>query len=240
MFKLWLAIVRSALFNLLFFLTFPIILLLYLPVLFIQKGPPVVFAKFSSLYTLWLLKIICGTKCRVIGLENVPEGPCILASKHQSAWDTFSFLTIFPDISYVIKIELQKLPIYGAYMKKHGNIALDRDKGRKSLLDLKVKAQKILQQNRKIIIFPEGARVEPGAPADYQKGILVLYKDTTCPIIPVALNSGQYWGRRSWIKWPGVITIQFLPQIPQGLDNDTFMDQLTTSIETASRKLMQA
>jgi 1-acyl-sn-glycerol-3-phosphate acyltransferase len=235
----WLAAVRSAVFNLVFFISLPMLLLINLPAL-LRSQPPYYFAKFASKYAMWLVRVICGVEYKIIGSENVPQGACIFASKHQSAWDTIIFLALYPDSAYVLKSELTKIPVYGQFIKKYGMISIDRNRGRKALGDLRIQAQRVLEQRRKIIIFPEGSRTCPGAKTSYQKGILALYKDFDCPIVPVALNSGLYWGRRSWIKWPGVITLQFLPPMPPQLESDEFMEQLTQRIETASDRLLSS
>lgn len=233
----WLAALRSIIFNVVFFITFPIWLIINIPTLF-GKQASYFFSKYSGVYTLWLVKVICGLDCRVVGMENVPTGPCVLASKHQSAWDTFVFLVFFPSAAYVSKKELERIPLYGSYIRKHKNISIDRKRGRKSLTDLREQAQALVQDGRKIVLFPEGSRTVPGTREPYQKGILALYKDLDCPIIPVALNSGVFWGRRSWIKWPGVITLEFLPAMPKGLESADFMEQLADRIDTASEKLV--
>ncbi len=210
---LWLAGVRSAVFNVAFFTVLPLLMVLNIPAL-LFKTPPYYLSKICSTIALWFSRVICGLDYKIIGLENVPAGACVLASKHQSAWDTIVFSTLYPDCSYVLKHELTKVPIYGTFIRKLGMISIDRNRGRKAILDLREQAHKIVNQDRKIIIFPEGTRTTPDDPKPYQKGVLSLYKDFNCPVIPVALNSGLFWGRRSWIKWPGEITLEFLPPCP--------------------------
>ena len=197
----WVAGIRSAIFNIAFFSVLPLIMVLNIPALLFKK-PPYYISKICSRLALWLTRVICGLRYEIVGLENVPEGACILASKHQSAWDTIVFSTIYPDCSYVLKHELTKVPIYGTFIRKLEMISIDRTRGRKAIVDLRNQAENIIRQRRKIIIFPEGSRTSPDNPKPYQKGILSLYKEFDCPIVPVALNSGLFWGRRSWIKWP--------------------------------------
>jgi 1-acyl-sn-glycerol-3-phosphate acyltransferase len=232
-----LAACRSAVFNVTLFISLPLLLLISMPIL-LRKQPPFYVAKFSCSYALWLTKIICGLEYRVLGQENVPPGACVFASKHQSAWDTLIYQALYPDVAYVLKQELTKIPVFGQYIKKYGMIAIDRSKGRQALSDLRSQAQNIVLQGRKIVIFPQGSRMTPGVKEPYQKGILALYKDLSCPVIPVALNSGLYWGRRSWVKWPGVVTLQFLSPMPNGLESDAFMAQLEDCIESASNNLL--
>lgn len=234
---LWLAALRSLLFNIIYFPTFAILLIINIPAL-LGRNPPYYVGPLVGRYSLWLVKVICGLDYRVEGLENVPQGPCVLASKHQSAWDTFIFLVFFPSIAYVSKIELERIPVYGWYIKKHRNISIDRKRGRKAMNDLRTQAKERIDENRKIILFPEGSRTAPGVRGEYQKGVQALYKDLSCPFIPVALNSGVYWGRRSWIKYPGVITIRFLKPLPKDLSSAEFMEQMEEQIETASNQLL--
>lgn len=236
--NLWLVAIRSIIFNLIFFITIPLLMIINSPAL-LRKTPPFYFSKLACSYAMWLVRVTCGLEYRVVGLENIPQGACIFASKHQSAWDTMIFLTLFPDAAYVLKYELTKVPVFGNYIRKYGMISIDRSRGRKAIGDLRNQAQILINQDRKIIIFPEGSRTAPGSKNPYQKGILALYKDFHCPIVPVALNSGLYWGRRSWLKWPGVITLQFLPPMKEGLESSVFMEQLEKNIETASNSLLK-
>ena len=238
--KLLEVIIRSFIFNVTFFITFPLLLILNSPALLLKR-PPFYFAKLGTGHTLWLLKVICGLKYKVDGLENVPEGKCIFASKHQSAWDTVIFQYLFPKAIYVLKKELLRIPFYGNFIKKFGMIGIDRKEGRKSLATLIAQARIIAEQDRKIIIFPEGSRTQPFEKATYHKGIYLLYKDLkTCPVVPVALNSGVFWGRRSFLRWPGVITIRFLKPVAQGLEADQFMSHLEDRIENESKELLSS
>ncbi len=232
------AVIRSLIFNVVLFVTLPLFMLFNMPML-LRRNPPFYFAKQAGFYGLWLAKVICGIDFKIVGHDNIPSGPCIIACKHQSAWDTFALSYIFPQASYVLKKELTKIPIFGRYIKKYDMISIDRKRGLKAIMDLRTQAKSLLGQNRQIIIFPEGSRTAPGDTVTYQKGVLALYKDFDYPVIPVALNSGVCWGRRSWIKWPGVITIQFLPAIKNDLEGDVFMEQLSDSIETASIALIK-
>lgn len=231
-------VLRSLLFNLLFFTTVPIGFILFSPILLL-KTKPYKFANRICRYSLWLLKVTCRLDYRIEGQENLPEGGCVIASKHQSAWDTMIYYCLYTDVSYVLKKELLHIPIFNKLATKLDSIAIDRDQGRAAILDLKRQSTHVAAQNRKIIIFPEGSRTTPGEKTHYHKGVYLLYKYLNdYPLIPVALDSGLYWPRRSWIKWPGTITLKFLKAVPQGLDADQFMKHLSNSIENESEQMI--
>ena len=221
---------RSTLFNILFFGSFIFLFVINSPALLFPK-PPFYFSKWVTRYLLWLLKVICRLDHKIEGQGYIPKGSCVFASKHQSSWETIIFQALYPDIVYVIKKELTYIPIYGQFITKYKQIIVDRKRGRQALRDLCQQAKDTVTRGRKIVIFPEGSRTAVGQKKKYQKGIYAVYKDCPCPVIPVALNSGMFWGRRSWLKYPGTITIKFLPSMPEGLDGDDFMEELTNRIE---------
>jgi len=186
---------------------------------------------------IFLARWIMGIRYEVIGRENLPEGPVILAVKHQSAWDTFFFDSLMPDPVYVLKKELLDIPLVGWHMRKSEQIALDRSAGMKSMNLLIKSAKRTLDAGRQIVIFPEGTRTKPGTSGKYQPGLALLAASVDVPIIPVALNSGLCWGRNAFWKKPGLVTVEFLPAMPQGLDRRTFLNELQSRIEMATRKL---
>ncbi len=186
-----------------------------------------------------LVRWTVGLKHEFRGLENLPPGPAILACKHQSAWDTYGIYALDPDPAYVLKKELILIPFFGWFMLKTQMIVVDRDAGAAALKKLVADTKKALNQGRKVIIFPEGTRTAPGSSQDYQPGIAALYKMLDVPVIPVALNSGMFWSRRSLLKRPGVVTMEFLPAMPTGLRRPAFLAELRTRIETATERLQQ-
>src|SRR5262249_4612223 len=159
---------------------------------------------------------------------------CVIAPKHQSAWDTIVFFAICDDAIYVLKQELMHIPFYGWNARKLGMIGLDRSGAGAALRGLIRQAQATIAAGRQLAIFPQGTRVPPGAAAPYQPGIAALYTQVEAPVIPVALNSGLFWGRRRFVKRPGTIVLEILPAIPPGLDRKAFTAQLEHAIETAS------
>ena len=186
-----------------------------------------------------ILRWTVGLKHEFRGLENLPPGPAILACKHQSAWDTYGYYAIDPDPAYVLKKELILIPFFGWFMLKTQMVVVDRDAKASALKRLVADTKKALNQGRRVLIFPEGTRTAPGTSRDYHPGIAALYKMLDVPVVPVALNSGMFWSRRSLIKRPGIITMEFLPAMPAGLKRPAFLAELRTRIETATARLQQ-
>lgn len=189
-------------------------------------------------FCLWWLRVTCRLTHRVSGLENMPTGPVIFACKHQSSWETLAFSRLFPGAATVMKRELVLIPIVGWAMARAGNIAVERGDGAKALRGLVKQAKATLAEGRSILIFPEGTRVAVGDEKPYQVGTAALYRQLGVPVVPVALNSGVFWGRRKFIKWPGVIDVEILPAIPPGLGRDVFMTMLRERIEEATERLV--
>jgi len=229
--------IRSALFNILF-IGWTIFLLSTLWLLM-----PIPKQKFRKAVALWphgsfpLMRYLLGLTFEQRGLENIPNEPVIYASKHQSAWDTMYFLWHHKDNAYVMKGELNRIPFWKWYMDKCQHVVVDRRGGTSAMREMISNTKSILADKRSVIIFPEGTRVAPGETRRYHPGIAALYSQTNATVIPVALNSGYFWGRRHFIKKPGVLTIQFLPPIPKNMERKAFMKELELRIESATRKL---
>ena len=187
--------------------------------------------------TLFGLKVLVGLDYEVRGRENLPDGAMILASKHQSAWDTAVFLILTGRPIYVMKKELLSIPLWGWYARKTRSIGVDRNAGAKALKDLVRDILDRLGRNLQVVIFPEGTRTAPGQRRPYHPGIAAADSRTDAPVIPVALNSGMFWSRRSFIKRPGTIVVEFLPAMPKGLNRKEFLAELENRIETASDRL---
>lgn len=185
----------------------------------------------------WIERNIGGITYRVVGREHVPEGACIIAAKHQSAWETFKLHVLFGDPAIVLKKELLSIPIWGWYLKASGMIPIDRGGRSKALSAMMDTAHKAANAGRKIVIFPQGTRIPPGQEKPYKSGVAALYQELNIPIVPMALNSGLLWGKNSFIKKPGIITVEFLPSIPPGLPRDQMMEKLKTELEAATARL---
>jgi 1-acyl-sn-glycerol-3-phosphate acyltransferase len=231
---------RSFVFNIYFFAWTALVLILFLPGLaFPRRGV-------NALARIWIrgtfagLALICGLRHRLTGLENLPaKGPFILAAKHQSAWDTLALAYYLPAPVFILKRELLWIPLFGWYLRRAGNIAVDRSKGATALRSLLHQAKERAEEGHSLIIFPEGTRVAPGTDKPYQPGAVALYEKLELPVIPLALNSGLFWGRRSFLKKPGLITARVLPAIAPGLPRKDFQRRLKETIEAASRALAQ-
>jgi 1-acyl-sn-glycerol-3-phosphate acyltransferase len=229
---------RSILFNLVFLLWSVVMHIVCMPLLL---APEWVVWKAAHLWidgTLFLLRLICGLGHRELGLENLPQGPAIIAAKHQSAWETLFLSRRLHRPAFILKRELLLIPLFGWFLQKVGMIAVDRAGKAAALKKMMRDANDRFAQGRQIIIFPEGTRVAPGAHKPYQPGIAALYGQLGVPVVPVALNSGLYWGRKAWMKKPGRILIEYLPPIPPGLDRKTFMAELERHLEPAANKLL--
>ena len=229
---------RSLLFIVLFYVTTTLYVVLGSPLLFAPRRWAMAALANHARFELWLLKTIVGTKLEVRGQDKLPEGPCLVASKHQSAWETFALIPLFRDPALLMKRELFWIPFHGWFSRKFEMIPVDRDKGPSALRRMLRETRKRVADGRQIIIFPEGTRRPPGAPPDYKTGVVLLYEALGVPCVPVALNSGLFWPRRSLTRRPGTIVVEFLDPIPPGLPKAVFLERLTGAIETASNGLL--
>ncbi|MEQ1706014.1 MAG: lysophospholipid acyltransferase family protein [Rickettsiales bacterium] len=230
-------LIRSIAFNIAFFAWAFISAILFIPLFATSSRASLHAGKPWADISLLLARIFCGIKYEVRGRENIQNTPVIYASKHQSAWDTIIFLNLFPNVAYVLKKELLRLPFWGWYLWRMKMIAIDRSAGASSIKQLIRDGKAVLAEGRPIVIFPEGTRTKPGAAPDYQSGITAMYSSLSVSVVPIALNSGKYWGKNAFFKTPGTIIIEFLPPIPAGLPKKEFIERLQEAIETASGKL---
>jgi len=229
---------RSLLFNVLFYVTTALFLLLGSPLLFGPRRWAMAALAIHGRFELWLLRTIVGTKLEVRGLEKLPPGACLVAAKHQSAWETFGLIPLFRDPALLMKRELFWIPFHGWFSRKFEMIPVDRDRGPSALRRMVREAKKRAAQGREIIIFPEGTRRAPGAPPDYKTGVVLLYETLGIPCVPLALNSGAFWPRRSLTRKPGTIVVEFLDPIPPGLPKAEFLERLIGAIEPASARIL--
>jgi 1-acyl-sn-glycerol-3-phosphate acyltransferase len=172
-----------------------------------------------------------------VGEKNIPKQPYLIASKHQSVFETIVFWSIFYIPTYILKKELLSIPFFGIYLKRMKMISISRKDGVSALKKIVRKSEYHLKHKRNIIIFPEGTRTEYGAKKEnYSPGVAALYTGTNIPVLPIAVNSGKFWPNKG-DKKPGVITIKILPPIEPGLDRKVFLKKLYDTIENASAKL---
>ena len=160
------------------------------------------------------LRLCCGVRYRVEGLEHLPSTPAVILSKHQSAWETIAFRVIFPaQLSWVIKRSLFRIPFYGWALKALEEIGIDRASGREALRQIEIAGGSHLRAGRWVVLFPEGTRTAPGEIGKYAQGGARLAHAAGVPIVPVAVNSGRCWPSGDWRKYPGTITVRIGPAI---------------------------
>ncbi len=233
-------VLRSALFNVLFFGTTVLALLTLWPLLLLPPpAPALAAARLWANVLFALLRVVVGLRYEVRGDVTRLRGPALLACNHQSAWDTIVFFLLCPQPTYVMKKELMSIPLYGWFARRQGHIAVDRKARAAAVRRLQRAAQAALAAGRQIVLFPQGTRVAPGERRPYQPGIAGLYQALGIPVVPVALNSGVFWSRRSFLKRPGTIVVEILPAIPAGLPRAEFLRTLEERIETAAQHLIE-
>lgn len=232
--------VRTALFYLLFIGQTAVIAIIIGTIALVSGRTPLSWglAVFWCRSNLAYLRAIAGVKTRVTGEENIPPGGCIIAAKHQSDWDVFAIFPYTGRPAYIVKKELMRIPFFGWAARALDCIEVDRKRGAEAIPLMMAQAHAAIERGCRIVIFPEGTRRAPLAPADYRQGIVRLYMELKVPVVPVALNSGLFWGRNSLIIWPGTAEAKFLPPIEPGLAPDVFLERLKAAIEPASNELI--
>ena len=233
-----LVVVRSLIYAAVFYTTTALFLLLGSWLLLAPRSWAMAGLALHGRTCVALLRWICGTGLEVRGREHVPKGACLVVSKHQSAWDTFALISLFRDPAVVLKDELKWIPFYGWFCVKFEHILVKREKASAALKALIRDAKARTAQGRQILIFPEGTRTAPGASPDYKPGYVALYEALGVPTIPLALNSGLYWPRRSPWRYPGTIVVEFLPPLAPGLPRAEFRRQIEGELESASARLI--
>ena len=228
---------RSALYNIYFFGGTALIVVAMLPLMLCPRAWMQSAVSWLARSQAFGVRWLVGLRYEVRGRENIPEGAVVFASKHQSAWDASFFYIECPDPAYVLKRELLRIPLWGWYTQKCKAINVDRTGGASALKRLVADAQDRLFKHRQVIVFPEGSRIAPGHRAPFHPGIAAIYAHIEAPVVPVALNSGLFWGRRSFFKQSGVIIVEFLPPMPRGLKRRDFMNSLSQKIGDATDSL---
>lgn len=230
--------IRSLAFNLAFYLWTTFVLVVSIPLL---VGPVRLIVHAHIVWTAGVVKLlaIAGIKVEFRGVERLPEPPFLIASKHQSAFDTLIYHAIIWNPAAVVKRELTWIPLYGWHIRRVGSIAIDRGGRDKAVRRMLRKAKALRDRGRVILIFPEGTRTAPGQRKPYLPGVAGLYRQLKVPVYPVALNSGLFWPRRRFMRYPGTIVIEVLDPIPPGLDRKHFMQILGDKIEDNSTRLVE-
>lgn len=236
---------RSFIFKIGFYIGSALILVIGSPLLFGKRSWAMAGLAFHGKFVLWWLELTVGTKIEVRGLENLPKNenlpktPVLIAAKHQAPWETFAFPVLLKDPALIMKEELMAIPFYGWFSRKFEMIPIRRERAAIALKEMLREAEIRKQDNREIIIFPEGTRRVPGAEPNYKPGVIKLYESLNIPCVPVALNSGLFWPRNEKKLYKGTIIIEFLPPIPPGLDRKTFKETLINTIEEKCNELQK-
>ena len=230
---------RSLVYNVLFYLLLAFWIIVAIPTFVLPRPAIVTIAQLWAKSSIWLLGVVCNVKVEYRGLEKIPKGALIVASKHQSMWETFALLQFFDQPLYILKRELTWIPFFGWYLIRAGMIGVDRRAGGRALLNMARRAGEEVRRGRQLIIFPEGTRRPVDAPPDYKTGVAQVYVDCGVPCLPVALNSGLFWPRRTFMRYPGTLVIEFLDLLPTGLSRREFIARVSTVIEDATNRLVE-
>lgn len=198
------------------------------------------FVRFYLSGIAFLMKYVAGTDFRVIGKEHLPATPCIMAAKHLAPWETMVLPLLGRSPAIVLKQELMRIPLWGWYAWKYGNVPVDRAAGARAMLKMMSAARNVVKAGRDVLIFPQGTRLELGQWKPYKIGVAAMYSALNVPVLPIAINSGVYWSRNGKLQRTGTITVEFLPPIPPGLKRDVMIAQLQAVLEPATNKLVTA
>ena len=189
--------------------------------------------------SIWAARAICGIRWQVRGMELLPDGPCILLSKHQSAWETMFFLSVIPrELCYVYKRELHWVPFFGWGLALLRMVHIDRSKGRNAFESVVAQGTQRMAEGRWIIMFPEGTRIAVGKRGRYKNGGSLLAVRLAVPVVPIAHNAGERWPRNSFIKKPGLITVSIgAPIASSGKTGESLMNEVETWIENEMHRI---
>ena len=225
-------LLRSLLFNIVLYAGIVGVFLIALPALFLPPKFTLLFGKFLGHYVVFIVKIFLNTKVEIKGINNIPKTEkYFVASAHQSMFETFALQAVLDYPVFILKKELLKIPLFGLYLKKIKSIEIVRDTTTKDNLSFFDKVAVIIKnENRPLLIFPQGTRIKTDERVPFKKGVGRIYEKLNISCIPVALNSGNVWPKKGIIKYPGKITISLLEPIKPGLNRDEFIKNLENKI----------
>ena len=183
------------------------------------------------------LRYIARIKVEVRGQQYINQDSGIYAGKHESAVETYLLTNFIKKATLVMKKELTYIPIFGWAQAFYGMIPIDRSAGSAAMKNMLRNAKLMIERKRPIIIFPEGTRRKPGQEPAYKPGVALLYQHLNLPVTPIASNTGFFWGKNSFMRYPGKIIFEFLPPIEPGLNKQDFMEKLQNNLEEKCHEL---
>ena len=225
-------LLKSLLFNFFLYAGITTVFLIALPALFLPPKITLLFGKFLGHYVVFIVRIFLNTEIEFRGIKNIPKNEkYFVASAHQSMFETFALQSVLDYPVFIVKKELLKIPLFGLYLKKIKSIEIIRDTTTKDNLNFFDKVTNVIKnENRPLLIFPQGTRIKVDEKVPFKKGVGRIYEALNIPCVPVALNSGRVWPKKGIIKYPGKITVSFLEPIKPGLNRDEFVKNLETKI----------
>ena len=225
-------LVRSLLFNFFLYAGIIFVFVIAIPALFLPTKITLIFGKFLGHYVVFIVKVFLNTGVEFKGIENIPKNEkYFVASAHQSMFETFALQSVLDYPVFILKKELLKIPLFGQYLKKIKSIEITRDTTTKENLSFFDKVAKIVsEENRPLLIFPQGTRVKFNEKVPFKKGVGRIYETLNISCLPVALNSGKVWPKEGIIKHSGNITVSFLKPIKAGQNRDEFIKNLEIKI----------
>ena len=221
-------LLRSLLFNLFLYAGIVTVFIIALPTLFLPPQFALFFGKCLGHYVVFIVRIFLGTKVEFKGVNNIPKTEkYFVASAHQSMFETFALQSVLDYPVFILKKELLKIPLFGFYLKKIKSIEIVRDTTTKDNISFFEKVATIIKnENRPLLIFPQGTRVQVDEKVPFKKGVGRIYEALNISCVPIALNSGKVWPKKGIVKYPGEITVSFLEPIKPGLNRDEFIKSL--------------
>ena len=224
--------IRSLLFNIFLYSGIVAVFLIALPALFLPSKLTLIFGKFLGHYVVFVVRFFLNTKVEFRGTNNIPKNQkYFVASAHQSMFETFALQSVLDYPIFILKKELIRIPLFGLYLKKIKSIEIVRDTTTKENLNFFDKVAKIVKnENRPLLIFPQGTRVKVEDRVPFKKGVGRIYEALNISCVPIALNSGKVWPKNGIIKYPGKITVSFLEPIKPGLNKEEFIKNLEMKI----------
>ena len=225
-------LLRSLAFNLFLYFGIIIVFLIALPTLFLPTKFTLVFGKFLGYYVIVIVRIFLDTKVEIRGINNIPKsGKYFVASAHQSMFETFALQAVLDYPVFILKKELLKIPIFGLYLKKIKSIEIVRNTTTKDNLNFFDKVAAIIKnEDRPLLIFPQGTRIKADEIVPFRKGVGRIYETLNIACVPIALNSGKVWPKKGIVKNPGKIIISLLDPIKPGMNKDEFIKNLENKI----------